>query len=376
MKICIFAVTIDKSYGGPARSIPALACGLSQVGIDTTLMVKSTSDMNTHVIENSTVKFKPLASSVSNDELKELIVGGGYDVIHCQEIWYPLYHRVAVICRKYNIPYIITPRGTLEPWSLSQKRIKKMIAWALYQKRDLQKASCILATASMEAQHIRDLKINTPIAIIPNGIDVSDYPCRKYSSLKFIKKQLLFLSRIHPKKGIEFLIKSWEILSAKYPDWKVIIAGNGDDAYIEKLNNQIVKCGLENNMSIIPPQYGADKYKLYYESSLFVLPSYSENFGMVIAEAMSCGVPVITTNGTPWQDLNVRKIGWCIDLSESNLTSALSQALELGQEKLFDMGQKASEYVLETYQHKQVAIKNMMLYNWIISGKDKPNYII
>ena len=155
----------------------------------------------------------------------------------------------------------------------------------------------------------------------------------------------MFLSRIHKKKGIEYLIDCWAELHDKYKDWNIVIAGNGDELYINQLKELVAKNKLKNSIKIIPSVYGEEKHKLYCESSLFVLPSYSENFGMVVAEAMSCGVPVITTTGTPWEILNSLKIGWCIKLGHNELCNSLVEAMDLGKDILFDMGQKSSKYI-------------------------------
>lgn len=279
------------------------------------------------------------------------------------------------IARKHKIPYMMTPRGTLDAWSLEQKKFKKLIALALYQKKDLQKAACILATADMEADHIRDLGIKTPIAIIPNGVNISEYQCRPLDSKDTVKKQILFLSRIHEKKGIEILIDAWEQLVSKYPDWNVVIAGNGEKKYIQHLKEVIKLKELVNCVEIVPPVFGDVKYKLYCESSLFVLPTYSENFGMVIAEAMSCGVPALTTNGTPWQELNENNLGWCVDLNIENIAKAISDAIDLGQGKLFEMGQRSSKHIHDTYQYTEVAKRNAKVYYWLANGGIKPVWV-
>ena len=220
-----------------------------------------------------------------------------------------------------------------------------------------------------------NLGITPPIAIIPNGIDVSEYQCRAMGDKGAIKKQIVFLSRIHEKKGIEFLIDAWEKLQSKYPDWNVVIAGNGEADYIEQLKQKIASKGLQKCVEIVPPVFGYEKHKLYCESSLFVLPTYSENFGMVVAEAMSCGVPVITTNGTPWQELNEHQLGWCIDLSLDNLIKTIAEAIDLGTDRLFEIGQKCSQHIRNTYQYTEVAAKNKAVYEWLTKGENVPSCV-
>ena len=380
MKICIFTSSIDKNDGGPSRSVPILAKGLSLLGVDTTIVTFKSQQMNTHLLKGTEVCVKILSPNISIEELETEIVSSNFDLIHCQNLWNPLYNKMARIARKHQIPYMMTPRGCLEPWAYQGqnfiKNLKKKIAMLLYQKKDLQRASCILSTAKMEADNIRALGIKAPIAIIPNGIDVSEYKCRPSRFNNSVKKQILFLSRIHQKKGIEFLVDAWEILKDKYPDWNVVIAGNGEEAYINQLKKVIITKRLQNSIEIVPPVFGEIKYKLYCESSLFVLPSYSENFGMVIAEAMSCGVPCITTNGTPWQELNDKNLGWCIDLSLENVINTITEAIELGHDALFDLGQRCSKHIYDIYQYTEVAAKNKGVYEWILKKSLKPDYVI
>lgn len=375
MKVCIFTSTIDKRDGGPSRSVPILAKGLAENGCIVTLMTGISDQMNVHMIEESNVELVTFNQRCSSVELEQLLFDGHYDLVHAQGIWVPIYNKMARMCRKHNIPYVMTPRGALEPWCLKQKAMKKKLAMMLYQKKDLQKAAAILTTADMEAQHLRELGLTAPLAVIPNGIDVTEYQCRTADYIPNIKKQIVFLSRIHQKKGIEILINVWEKMRADYPDWKVVIAGNGEEEYIQQLKNMISSKRLSDVIEINPPIFGEAKHKLYMESSLFVLPTYSENFGMVIAEALACGVPVVTTNGTPWQELNTEKIGWCVDLSEDNIENAIREALSMSAEDLFAMGQKGSKHVRENYLYTSVAKKNIELYKWILEGGQQPTFM-
>lgn len=380
MKICIFTATIDKKGGGPSRSVPILAKGLAHVGVDVTLMAGESDDMNTHAVEGQNVKLITFPRDIKETDLEQMLVDGRYDLIHAQGIWIPLYHKMCKIARKHNIPYMMTPRGALEPWCYYDKeflkRIKKKVAMAVYQHNDIQKAACVLATADMEANNLRNLKFTNPIAVIPNGIEIDEYPCRPKESLAQCKKQVIFLSRVVSKKGVDILIDAWIKVHQSYPDWSVIIVGNGDKEYIDSLNEQIARNGLSDCINILPPAFGKEKYKLYAESSLFVLPTHSENFGMVIAEALACGVPVITTKGTPWGILEETNSGWWIELSQKNLEDALLKTLSLPIEELFEMGQRGSEMVRKNFYYVEVAKKLAKTYEWIVDKTEKPLYVI
>lgn len=388
MKVLTFLTSISLKGGGPSRSVPMLVKGLAEVGVDITLMTFRTDDMNTHALEETTAKLKILELGTSAKEIEEYILTERFDIIQMQSMWAKCYHQVAQIARKHNIPYLITPRGMLEPWCLSQKKWKKKLALMLYQMKDLQRAACIFTTAEMEAQHVRDLGVKVPMSVIPNGIETDGYACR--TSTDGVKKQILFLSRVHVKKGIELLIEAFSNLHKDFSDWSVVIVGNGEEDYIKSLKQKVKSMELEDCIKILPPVFGEAKTKLYQESSLFCLPSYSENFGMVIAEAMSCGVPAITTNGTPWQLLNGdcttmgaslemlgddKRTGWCIELSVENLENILREAMSMDPAALYEMGQRGSRMINENFNYRSVAKKTKKLYEWIVEDGKEPEFL-
>ena len=391
MKVLTFITSISLKGGGPSRSVPMLVKGLAEVGVDITLMTYWSDDMNTHALDGTSAKLKILRPDFSRSQMEEYIISEKVDVIQLQSMWDLRYHIVAKTARKHRIPYIITPRGMLEPWCLSQKKWKKKLAMALYQMKDIKRSACVFTTAEMEALHVRDLGVDVPMVVIPNGIETDGYPCR--ISKDKVKKQILFLSRIHIKKGIELLIDAFDRIIKKntdMDDWTVAIVGNGEEEYIRELKRKVEGLNLRDKVKILAPVFGDAKVKLYQESSIFCLPSYSENFGMVIAEAMSCGVPCITTNGTPWQLLNGevstmganldilgknRKTGWCIDLNVDNLEKVLLEAMTMKTEALYEMGQKGNLLVQENFNYKSVARKVMQLYSWLLDGGQTPAFV-
>lgn len=391
MKVLTFITSISLKGGGPSRSVPMLVKGLAELGVDITLMTYWSDDMNTHALDGTSAKLKVLRPDFSRSQMEEYIISEKFDVIQLQSMWDLRYHIVAKTARKHRIPYIITPRGMLEPWCLSQKKWKKKLAMALYQMKDIKRSACVFTTAEMEALHVRDLGVDVPMVVLPNGIETDSYPCR--ISKDKVKKQILFLSRIHIKKGIELLIDAFDRIikkNADMDDWTVAIVGNGEEEYIRELKRKVEGLNLRDKVKILAPVFGDAKVKLYQESSIFCLPSYSENFGMVIAEAMSCGVPCITTNGTPWQLLNGevstmganldilgknRKTGWCIDLNVDNLEKVLLEAMTMKTEALYEMAQKGNLLVQENFNYKSVARKVMQLYSWLLDGGQTPAFV-
>ena len=373
MKVLSFISSLDINAGGPSRSVPMLAKGLAEHGVDITLMTVKSENMNTHALEGTSAKLKVLTPSFSKKEIAKYLAEERFDLIQIQSLWDLPYHKVMVEARRLGIPYIVTPRGMLEPWSLSQRKWKKKLAWWLYQCNDVQKSVCVFTTAKMEADHISNLGITTSRAVIPNGIETDSYPCK--TSVDIVKKQVLFLSRVHVKKGIEVLFEVWKQIHPDYEDWQLLVIGNGEAEYIHSLENRVECLGLKDVVRILPPAFGNDKIRLYQESALFCLPSFSENFGMVIAEAMSCGTPVITTTNCPWDILNETNTGWCVDLSVDNLEYALREALSMNPTELYDMGQKASKLIRDNFDYRSVARKTLCLYEWLLGGGNKPEFV-
>lgn len=373
MKILSFVSSLDLACGGPSRSVPMLVKGLAELGVDITLMTIRTEKMNTHALEGTTAKLKVLEPSFTRKEIAHYLMDEKFHLIQIQSMWELSYHKVMVEARKQGIPYIVTPRGMLEPWSLSQKKLKKKLAWWLYQRNDVQKSACVFSTAKMEAEHVSELGITTCKAVIPNGIETDAYPCK--SSVDGVRKQVLFLSRIHVKKGIEILFEAWKRVASAFPDWQLQVIGNGDTEYIHTLEMKVERLGLKDSIRILPPVFGNDKTRIYQESALFCLPSFSENFGLVIAEAMSCGTPVITTTNCPWDILNETNTGWCIDLSVDNLECAFREALSMSPAELYDMGQRASKLIFDNFDYRSVIRKTLRLYEWLLGGGNKPEFV-
>ncbi len=162
--------------------------------------------------------------------------------------------------------------------------------------------------------------------------------------------KMVFLSRIHPKTGIELLIKAWRNTNTN--GWTLEIAGNGDNDYIEKL---IQSAQDLKNVSFVGAKYGEDKWGFLRSADVMILPAHSENFAIVVAEALAVGVPVITTTGTPWEDLEKFNCGWWLDLSVSNLQSTLIQVFNTPIATLEKMGSNGQNLVKEKYDIKQIS---------------------
>jgi glycosyltransferase involved in cell wall biosynthesis len=369
--------SIDSDSGGPSRSVTDLCVGLSEANCNCLLLAnRSPNPVAIKINPYCTVKFAEKGSyNPLSFSLKRQILENIPDLFHGHGLWQTPTHTMARIAREKSIPYVISPRGMLEPWALNKGKWKKKLGMGFYQRKDLSKAACIHATSNMEAENIKNLGFKNPVAIIPNGINLDEFPLKKTKS-SHQKHTLLFLSRLHPKKGIELLIEAWSQLSESIrTGWQVDIAGNGDDQYISFLSKQIKDKGLSEEIRIIGPLFGKAKQTAYQRADLFVLPTYSENFGIVIAEALASGVPVITTHGAPWEELTTCNAGWWIEIGVSPLVECLKNALCKNSQDLAQMGLNGRNLIEKKYHIELVAKKMIELYRWVIAGGEKPAFV-
>lgn len=376
MKVIYCLSSLDKNDGGTSVFIKLFTNEL----IKTISIALSTLKTNEPLVLDERIEINwaqnsfPWISGYSED-FQAYFNNAEVDIFHGNGLWqYPV-HSMVYFAIKRNIPFVFSPHGMLEPWALNVSKLKKKVALELFQRKDLEAASCIHATAKSEAETIRKLGFTNPIAVIPNGIDLSEFPI-SIKERKKGKRTLLFLSRIHPKKGIEFLIDAWFRLDSNFrQDWQIEIAGNGDPKYVKTLRQIIFKKGLANEIKIIGPRFGNEKLKTYHKADLFVLPTYSENFGLVVAEALACGIPVITTIGTPWEELNIKNAGWWVDIGVEPLVQSLKEAMELTDSERQIMGENGRKLIEENYSIEIVTKQMIKLYDWILGKKEKPSFV-
>lgn len=376
MKILYVIPSIDINTGGTATFLQLLSNTISKsedVSI-ATIQSKNPVSLSEQIKLNYFPLSFPFLFNFSSG-LKKFIQKYNFDIYHGNVLWLFPTHIMSRIARKKGRSYIISTHGMLEPWALNKGKFKKSLVMKLFQFNDLANSVCIHATARSEAKCIRELGFTNPIAIIPNGIDITEFKPKSQPNTR-PKKTLLFLSRVHPKKGLEMLINAWSLVDERIKlNWKVEIAGNGNSSYLTKLNNLIHSLNLSDEINITGPKFGADKIKTYENADLFILPTYSENFGIVIAEALACGIPVITTKGTPWEDLQKEGIGWWTDIDVNSISDAITESLMLSDIDRFNMGIKGREFVKDNFSIDVISESMIDLYKWVDGKIEMPDFV-
>lgn len=372
MNIFHFCESLALSTGGTASAVSQLCDHLSSSFGRITLVQKKRS---TGV--GKELNFKSDIGRLDIMEFGALNERGNH-LGHSHGIWSPFSHQATLLCYKSGIPLIVSPHGMLTPWAMAYRKWKKMAAWYLYQRRDLRYATAFHATAFSEAEDIRRLGFRQPIAVIPNGVEaIPESPLQPDQVvLPKNKKCVLFLSRIHPKKGLSILLQAWARI--KPDDWELVIAGIDASGYQQQIELLANSLGVGGSVRFVGPLYGADKDTAYRRADLFVLPSYSENFGMVVAEALQYRVPVITTTGTPWQELNTKRCGWWIEPNEEALWIAIKEAISLLPHERMCMGERGEELVTKEYCWQKIVEKMLQFYQWVSYGQSeqKPDCVL
>jgi glycosyltransferase involved in cell wall biosynthesis len=277
----------------------------------------------------------------------------------------------------------------LEPWALAHKKWKKRIAWLVYQRGMLQSAACLHATSDREAENLRNMGLRSAVVTIPWGIEVEDEnggmqtggrylrnvignPA-KGSLIQDSRRTALFVGRLYPVKGLPLLLQAWA--RVRPSGWKLRLVGPDEDGHQIELEALVGKFGLSEVVEFTGSLEREALASAYRDSELFVLPSYTENFGMVVGEAMACGLPVIASQGTPWQILEREKCGWWAPVSADGIAAALADATMRSSEELLAIGARGRKVVTEQFCWDKIARDFISCYERALGSQEKPSYI-
>ena len=293
------------------------------------------------------------------------------DILHNNGLWMMPNVYPGRVARKRDIPYIVSPHGTLGEWPFRSGSKVKRLFWPLVQRPALDAVTCFHATAETEYGDIRRMGFRQPVVIIPYGIDVPEYVPKPGGPTR----TLLYLGRIHPIKGLEFLLRAWGVVQYRFTDWRLRIVGPNERGHRDEMQRLVENLKLER-VEFVDPMYSERKLQEYREADLFVLPTRHENFGLVVVEALATGTPSIVTKGAPWSGLESHNAGWWIDVGVDPLVACLEDALSQPAEVLSEMGRKGRNWMVEDFSWVRVGQQMMVTYRWIINGGARPDWVI
>jgi glycosyltransferase involved in cell wall biosynthesis len=305
--------------------------------------------------------------------LAEIGSVGRPHLVHSHGLWQPANHWAARSAQQWQVPLVIQPRGMLEPWALAQKKVKKRVALALFQGRDLQRATALVASSDMECESVRRFGLSQPVAVIANGTQLpSKAALEPGRRARNRTRVALFLSRIHPQKGTRELIRAWA--HAAPAGWRLAIAGPDDHGHWAEIEHLVRQLNLREVVDYVGPVADVQKTAAFQQADLFVLPTFSESFGMAVAEALAHGLPVITTRGAPWSDLVAHRCGWWIDIGVEPLAEAIRQATSLSDDERWRMGERGRNYV-RRFDWDAISSQMLALYYWLLRLGDCPDCV-
>jgi glycosyltransferase involved in cell wall biosynthesis len=369
MRILQVAMGAGADSGGPARSIMGLTSSLANVpGCEVAIFIHKPIDVKESNYHPAQVFLGDWTGNrfYSLRQFEQILEKFKPDIVHFHDLWNPSAHMDIVACRKRGIPYVIAPRGSLDAWSLRQKWFKKKLGLLLYQRKDLNRAIALHVTAQMEADHCRRMGYKGDFIFGANGVNLpSELPPRV--NCVEGKRKMLFLSRIHPKKGLIELIRAWK--DVDHNGWVLEIVGNDSENYWDVVKKEIESCGVNQSVIRTPFQDDVAKWRTYRSADCFVLPTHTENFGIVIAEAAYAGLPVLTTKNAPWSELVEENAGWWIDLNHHSLVEALSCAMSITDSQRQKMGENGRELIVKNYLWKNIAEKMKGEYARVLEKK-------
>lgn len=360
MKIIHYIPSIDRMAGGISTYMQVLA---KPLGTMAEVHIMTHVSENPLPMENCKVhdipRYRPF-SGVWKKAVVDLLDSVRPDIVHVNCCWTPDCAMIQRLAQKRGYKVVLTPHGMLEPWIIKRHYwTRKVPALWLYQKAAVQRADCVQATAESERDNLLKLGYNSNIKVVRLGIDAESIEMKRSWKKS---RQILFLSRVHVKKGINFLIEAADVLRNELQGYKILVAGEGDADYVEAMKRMICDRGLQDIVQLIGGVYGDEKWRLFQTSDFFVLPTHSENFGLAIAESLASGTPVITTVGTPWSDLNSSEAGAWIEIGTEPLVETLRRFLSLSEDELETMGRNGRKLIETKYSAHVMAEQMMEVY--------------
>lgn len=363
MKILHFIPSIDRSSGGVGVYMQLLAQKLGKL---CDLYIATDKSEHPLPIENAQIITIPSHWAqyyAMKKAWKKLLNEIHPDLVHINCCWMPQCAWTQKWSQDIGYKVVLSTHGMLAPWIIQRHYwTKKVPALWLFQKEALIKANYLHATSDSEKMILAKLGYNHKIAVVTNSVNIEDISIK---SCWKRNKMILFLARVHVTKGIEYLLETIATLKSQLNGYIITIAGEGEEKYVNHLKQQAIQMGISDIVTFLGGVYGGQKWDLFRKADLFILPTHTENFGIVVAEALACGTPVITTKGTPWKELETEHCGWWVELKTEALVKAIKEFLLYSEQELETMGHNGRKLIENKYSSQKVANDMLQLYKYI-----------
>jgi glycosyltransferase involved in cell wall biosynthesis len=304
--------------------------------------------------------------------LRKALELGNPQILHVHGLW--MYSSIAALSWSGSTkPYIVSPHGMLDSWALNNSRWKKRICAAIYERRHLRGAACVHALNQAEAAAIRSYGLRNPICVIPNGVALpsgaEDGSVRK-------GRTLLYLGRLHPKKGLPKLIEAWSVArnGTTEPGWQLAIAGWDENGHRNELEMLTARFNVSASVSIVGPQFGTAKAECFTEASAFVLPSLSEGMPITVLEAWSWRLPVLMTPHCNLAEGDAAGAAIMMEPEVHSISTALRRLFSMSEAEREAMGMNGRRLVEQRFQWSQIGRQMADVYDWMLGGP-RPNTV-
>jgi glycosyltransferase involved in cell wall biosynthesis/SAM-dependent methyltransferase len=430
MRIAHIQYSFAPENGGPTRSLTNYCLGQAAAGHAVSLWtVEGYPQWSPAIRLPPPVEMRvfqvelPAKLGRSAEMRRQLRLADSPDIYHLHGLWLHAMRYGADEARHRGVPYVLELAGMYEPLGLRQKWFPKRIARWWYQDRILHEAACLHVNSPQEAENIRKLGFKTPIAVIPVGVDLEEIEKRKAAigradsgerragsgeqgagsreqgeegrgqtaEIRNRKSEIfpeldgrpfvLYLSRIHPKKGLDLLIRAWAKIckerrtGSEEQERMLVIAGSGEPEYVSQCRQLAADAGIADQCLWLGHVDESQKSRLFAQARCFVLPTSGENFGNTVAEALAHGTPVITTIHTPWRELAEHQCGWCVDNTEPEIGRALREAFGLDAAARARMSDSARRLVEDRYSLQSVLKDINAVYEWLLGRAGVPDCV-
>ena len=383
MKVLQVVPSLAPEWGGPVKVVNELAGALEAIGVSSEIISAQgrrvgnpetvTNDIPIHLFETG-----PIARlwTAHTPGLKKTLARKipDFDLVHIQELWHYPGYIASKIARSRNVPYIVTIHGELNEWNLQQKRLKKQIYMTAIQRGILQKSAALHAITQAESNRIRQLEIETPVAMIPNGIHTEEFenlPDRSQFVSRYPELEnrliVLFLGRIQQKKGLDILAQAFGNLVRTRHDVRLVVAGPDEDNTLTEIKT-ILKSQGALEKAVFPGMLtGEQKLEALSAADIFALTSYSEGFSVALLEALSAGLPLVITDECNFPEVGDSRAGFVVRPNDSETASALMSLLDSADLRR-EMSENARRLVRSNYTWERIAEKMFTLYGNVIAG--------